>query len=240
VVNNIVTIGQKLIGSGERPYFIAELSGNHNGSLDRALALVEAAARAGADAVKLQTYTADTMTLDCSKPEFIVQDPNSPWHGRTLYELYSEAHTPWAWHEPIFDRVRKLGMTPLSTPFDSTAVDFLESLGLEWYKIASFELTDHLLLRYVARTGKPMILSTGMATLEEIAEAVNIVRTFGCPEVILLKCTSAYPANPKDINLLSIPDMRPHNGSRYEHREYCPRRSDNRKAPDTCQNRRGC
>jgi len=201
-------IGTRSIGRDHPPFVIAEMSGNHNQSLDRALTIVEAAAAAGAHALKIQTYTAETMTLDLREPGFVIEDPASPWHGRSLHDLYEEAHTPWEWHAPIFERARSLGMIPFSTPFDDTAVDFLETLRPEVYKIASFELTDLPLIQRVAKTGKPMILSTGMATVAEVDEAVRTAREAGCPGVILLKCTSTYPATPEDSNLATLPHMR--------------------------------
>lgn len=201
-------IGNRGIGREHPPLVIAEMSGNHNGSLERALQLVDAAAKAGAHALKLQTYTADTMTLDVRAPGFVIEDPKSLWHGRSLYQLYQEAHTPWAWHGPIFQRARELGMIPLSTPFDDTAVELLEGLGAEVYKIASFELTDVQLIRRVARTGKPIIMSTGMATVAEIDDAVRTAREGGCPDVVLLKCTSSYPASPTASNVATIAHMR--------------------------------
>lgn len=202
-----IKIGERIIGSGHRPFVIAEMSGNHNQSLERALAIVTAAAKAGADAVKLQTYRADTMTLDLNRDEFVITDPKSLWHGQTLYQLYESAHTPWEWHEPIMAHCRKLGVICFSTPFDETAVDFLESLNVPAYKIASFENTDLPLIRKVAQTGKPLIISTGMATRAEIGETVQFARTNGATEIILLKCTSAYPALPADGNLRTITDL---------------------------------
>jgi len=201
-------IGKRDVAAGFRPYLIAEMSGNHNRSLERALAIVDAAAAAGADALKLQTYTADTMTLDLRAPGFVIEDPASPWAGRQLYELYREAATPWEWHRPILERARSLGMDCFSTPFDETAVDFLEELGVPAYKIASFECTDHALIRKVAATGKPLILSTGMATVAEIDEAVRAARGAGCRDLVLLKCTSTYPATPVDSNVRSVPALR--------------------------------
>lgn len=192
----------------DRPFIIAEMSGNHNHSLKRAIAIVEAAAAAGVQAVKLQTYTAETMTLDIDHDEFFIDDPNSLWKGQSLYKLYQQAYTPWEWHEPIFKRCRELGLLGFSSPFDETAVDFLETLNVPCYKIASFELNDLVLIRKVAQTGKPMIMSTGMATVSEIDEAVRTAKKYGCPEVILLKCTSTYPAQAKDSNLLTIPHMK--------------------------------
>jgi N-acetylneuraminate synthase len=187
---------------------IAELSGNHNGSLGRALELVDAAADSGAHALKIQTYTADTMTLDIRDGDFLISDPRSPWHGRTLYDLYREAHTPWDWHGPIFERARARGMMAFSTPFDATAVDFLESLDVPCYKIASFENTDLPLIRKAASTGKPMIVSTGMATMGEIDALVRAARGQGCKDLVLLKCTSSYPASPEHSNIRTIPLMR--------------------------------
>jgi pseudaminic acid synthase len=201
-------IANRQIGPDHRPYVIAEMSGNHNQSLDRALAIVDAAAAAGADAIKLQTYTAATMTLDIRAPGFVIDDPKSLWHGRQLYALYDEAHTPWAWHAPIFERAARHGLHCFSTPFDESAVDFLESLGAPAYKIASFECTDLPLIRKVAATGKPMIISTGMATLAEIDETVRTARAAGCRDLVLLKCTSTYPASPENTHLRSIPVLR--------------------------------
>jgi N-acetylneuraminate synthase len=202
-----VRLGDHEVGQGRPPLVVAELSGNHNGSLDRALAIVEAAARAGAQAVKLQTYTAETMTIDLAEREFVVTNPGSLWMGRTLFELYREAHTPWEWHEPLFRRCCELGLLCFSTPFDATAVDFLEGLGVPAYKIASFENTDLPLIRRAAATGKPLIISTGMATLAELDEAVRCARGAGCRDLVLLKCTSTYPADPADSNLATIPHL---------------------------------
>jgi pseudaminic acid synthase len=196
------------IGLDAPPFIIAELSGNHNGSLDRALAIVDAAAATGAHALKIQTYTADTMTLDIREREFVITDPKSPWAGRSLYDLYEEAHTPWDWHAPIFERARRHGMIPFSTPFDFTAVDFLETLDAPCYKIASFENTDLPLIRKVAATGKPIIVSTGMATLGEIDALVRAAREAGCRDLVLLKCTSSYPASPVNSNIRTIPALR--------------------------------
>lgn len=201
-------IGQRLVGPDAAPFVIAEMSGNHNQSLDRALELVDAAAEAGAHGLKLQTYTADTMTLDCSKPGFVIEDPDSLWAGAQLYQLYEEAHTPWEWHAPIFERARSRGMIPFSTPFDATAVEFLESLNVDCYKIASFENTDIPLIQKVARTGKPMIISTGMATVAELHRSVTAAREAGCEHLVLLKCTSTYPASPANSNIATIPHMR--------------------------------
>ncbi|MFA5097250.1 MAG: pseudaminic acid synthase [Candidatus Margulisiibacteriota bacterium] len=190
-----------------RPFIIAEMSGNHNHSLERALKIVDAAADCGVDALKIQTYTADTMTIDCGRDEFIINDDKSLWKGKKLYDLYKEASTPWEWHKPIFERCRQKGITGFSTPFDGTAVDFLEALGCPMYKIASFEIVDLPLIEKAAKTRKPMLISAGMAAAEEIEEAVTCARSNGCPEVMILKCTSTYPAEPKDSNLLTIPDM---------------------------------
>lgn len=201
-------IAERDVGPGARPYVIAEMSGNHNQSLDRALEIVDAAALAGADAVKLQTYTAETMTLNIDAPGFVIEDKNSLWAGRQLFDLYKEAYTPWEWHGPIFERAASHGMHCFSTPFDETAVDFLESLGVPAYKIASFENTDLPLIRKVASTGKPMIISTGTANLAEIDEAVRAAREAGCKDLVLLKCTSTYPASPANTNVLTIPHLR--------------------------------
>jgi pseudaminic acid synthase len=204
----MIRIGTRKIGAHVRPYLIAEMSGNHNQSLDRALKIVDAAAKSGADAIKLQTYTAETMTLDVHAPGFVIEDKNSLWAGRQLFDLYKEAHTPWEWHKPIMDRAASHGLHCFSTPFDDTAVEFLESLGAPAYKIASFENTDLPLIRKVASTGKPMILSTGMASASEIDEAVRTAREAGCEQLVLLKCTSTYPATPENTNLRTIPNMR--------------------------------
>lgn len=203
-----IMIANRIVGSGHPPYTIAELSGNHNQSLDRALQIVDAAAESGADAIKLQTYTADTMTLNTDKPGFVIDDPKSLWHGRQLYDLYQEAHTPWDWHKPIMERASAHGMACFSSPFDETAVDFLETLNVPAYKIASFECTDLRLIHKVASTGKPMIISTGMATLGEIDDAVRAARTGGCNDIVLLKCTSTYPAAPSNTNISTIPHLR--------------------------------
>lgn len=202
-----ISIGDKVLGTGNRPFIVAEMSGNHNRSLERALEIVQAAAKSGVHAVKLQTYTADTITLDINDGDFFIEDKDNLWRGRSLYDLYSEAYTPWEWHEPIFKRCRELGLIAFSTPFDETAVDFLESLDVPCYKIASFENTDLPLIRKVAATGKPMIISTGMANVAEIDETVRTAREAGCEELVLLKCTSSYPASPEDSNLLTIPHM---------------------------------
>lgn len=201
-------IGNRSVGRDHQPFVIAEMSGNHNQSLDRALEIVEAAAHAGAHALKLQTYTADTMTLDIGDREFFIDDPKSLWRGETLYSLYQKAHTPWDWHRPIFLRARELGMIPFSSPFDETAIDFLEELDVPCYKIASPENIDLPLIRRAASTGKPLIISTGMTNLEELAEAVQAARGAGCRDLILLKCTTSYPASPAETNILTIPHMR--------------------------------
>ncbi|OAT72390.1 pseudaminic acid synthase [Parageobacillus thermoglucosidasius] len=206
-MNEIIVEGRK-IGPNHKPFVIAEMSGNHNQSLERALEIVEAAAEAGVDALKIQTYTADTMTLNIENPEFKIEDPDSLWNGNTLYQLYQQAYTPWEWHKPIFDRCRELGIIPFSTPFDETAVDFLEELDAPMYKIASFENNDIPLIKKVASTGKPMIISTGMATVAELDETVRAAREAGCKDLVLLKCTSTYPASPENTNILTIPHMR--------------------------------
>lgn len=204
----MIKIADREVGLGARPYVIAEMSGNHNQSLDRALEIVDAAASSGADAIKLQTYTADTMTLNIRSPGFVIEDPKSLWAGRQLWELYDEAHTPWDWHEPIMARAASHGMHCFSSPFDETAVDFLEGLDVPAYKIASFEVTDLRLIAKVAKTGKPLIISTGMATVSEIDDAVRTAREAGNPNIVLLKCTSAYPAPPESINLHTLPYLR--------------------------------
>lgn len=201
-------IGDRGIGRQHTPFVIAEMSGNHNQSLERALDLVDAAARAGAHALKLQTYTPDTMTIDLDEREFHISDPKSLWDGFSLYALYGEASTPWEWHKPIFDRARRAGLIPFSTPFDDTAVTFLEELDVPCYKIASFENTDLPLIRRVAATGKPLIMSTGMATLAELDESVRAAREAGCRDLALLKCTSTYPATAENTNILTIPHLR--------------------------------
>jgi len=200
-----INLSNCVISEDTKPFIIAEMSGNHNRSIDRALKIVELAAKSGAHAIKLQTYTPDTMTI---KGAFTISDSKSLWNGKELYDLYSEAFTPWEWHKQIFDYSKSLGLVPFSTPFDETAVDFLETLGIEMYKIASFENTDWPLLKYVAATNKPVIMSTGAATLSQIDEAVNILKKHGKGEVVLLKCTSTYPASPENTNLTTIPHMR--------------------------------
>ncbi len=203
-----ITIDGRRIGADYSPFIIAEMSGNHNQSLDRALEIVEAAAKTGAHALKIQTYTPDTMTLDLDEREFHISDPKSLWVGNSLYKLYGEAYTPWEWHKPIFDRARELGIIAFSTPFDDTAVDFLEGLDVPCYKIASFENTDLPLIRRVAVTGKPLIISTGMTSIAELDDTVRAAREAGCKDLILLKCTSTYPATAGNTNILTIPHMR--------------------------------
>ncbi|MCW3077279.1 MAG: pseI [Bacteroidetes bacterium] len=202
---NNFKIGNFEIGDNCKPFVIAEMSGNHNQSLDRALALVDAAAEAGAHALKLQTYTADTITM---KGAFTISDNNSLWNGKELHDLYKTAHTPWEWHEAIFKRANEKGMLAFSSPFDESSVDFLESLNVPAYKIASFENTHHPLLKKVAKTGKPVIVSTGVSTLEDIQESVAVLKKNGCENLILLKCTSTYPATPQNTNLNTIPELK--------------------------------
>lgn len=200
-----IKIFDKIIGEGHKPFIIAEMSGNHNQSIDRALKIVKAAADSGADAIKLQTYTADTMTIPGA---LTIQDKNSLWYGRELHDLYKEAYTPWDWHKEIFDYAKSLGLIAFSSPFDESAVDFLEDLGVEVYKVASFENTDSPLLKKIAKTGKPVIMSTGAATISDIDEGVRTLRANGCEELILLKCTSTYPSSPENTNLNTIPHLR--------------------------------
>lgn len=203
-----VEIAGRLIGLGHAPFLIAEMSGNHNQSLNRAFEIVEAAARAGAHAIKLQTYTADTMTFDRNGGSFDIADPNSLWHGQNLYNLYNKAHTPWDWHAAIIVRARELGLICFSSPFDETAVDFLETLDVPAYKIASFENNHLPLIQKAASTGKPLIISTGMASLGELELSVQTAREAGCTQMVLLKCTSTYPASPENTNINTIPHLK--------------------------------
>ena len=201
-------VGNRRIGDGADPFIIAEMSGNHNQSIDRAFDIVDAAASAGAHALKIQTYTAETMTIDFNENEFSIRDSESLWAGEALFDLYKKAYTPWEWHKPLFDRAAEHGMIAFSTPFDESAVDFLEELNVPMYKIASFENIDLPLIRYAAATGKPVIISTGMATGVELEDAVATARDAGCTDLVLLKCTSTYPASPLNTNLTTIPDLR--------------------------------
>lgn len=202
-----VFIGDREIGSGTSPFIIAELSGNHNQSIDTARAMIKAAAEAGAHAIKLQTYTADSMTLDVQSEDFVIGEKDSLWYGASLYSLYQKASTPYEWHKPLFDYANELGMLAFSSPFDEQAVDFLDELNVPCFKIASFELTDMPLVRRAASKGKPLIMSTGMASLSEIEQAVSTAREAGCEQIILLKCTSTYPADPINTNLNTIPHL---------------------------------
>ena len=202
-----IQIAGRPIGADHPPFVIAEMSGNHNQSLDRALAIVDAAAQAGAHAIKLQTYTADTMTLDVRGGSFDISDPDSLWAGQNLHDLYKKAYTPWEWHAPIMERARELGLICFSSPFDETAVDFLEDLGAPAYKIASFENNHLPLIAKAASTGKPLIISTGMASLGELDDAVRTARDAGCTQLVLLKCTSTYPASPENTNIRTIPHL---------------------------------
>jgi pseudaminic acid synthase len=204
----MIKIGNTYVGHQHKPFIIAEMSGNHNQSLERAKEIIKIAATTGAHAVKLQTYTPDTMTINHRGGLFDITDKKSLWYGRSLYELYQEAHTPWEWHKPLFDYAKSLGILCFSTPFDDTAVDFLETLDVPCYKIASFENTDHPLLKKVAKTGKPVIMSTGIADLSDIIESVQVLKDNGCNDIILLKCTSTYPATPENTNLVTIPNLR--------------------------------
>lgn len=203
-----IQVAQYTISPDHRPFVIAEMSGNHNQSLERALEIVDAVADTGAQALKLQTYTPDTITFNGSSEEFYIRDNQSLWADKNLYKLYKEAYTPWEWHKPIFEHARKRGMIAFSSPFDTTAVDFLESLDVPLYKIASFENTDHILLKKVAQTGKPVIMSTGVASVADLEESVRVLRQNGCRDLVLLKCTSTYPASPESTNLLTIPHLR--------------------------------
>lgn len=205
---NDIKIGDFIINEKSRPFIIAEMSGNHNQSVDRALEIINVAAECGVDAVKLQTYTPDTMTINHDKGLFYIDDPKSLWNGNTLYELYEKAHTPWGWHKQIFNRAKEKGIMIFSTPFDDSAVDFLETLDVPAYKIASFENKDWELLKKVAKTKKPVIMSTGASTISEISESVEVLKDNGCKDIILLKCTSTYPSSPESTNLKTIPHMK--------------------------------
>lgn len=200
-------IGTRKVSPGQPCFIVAEMSGNHNGDIKRALKIIDAAADAGVDAVKLQTYTPDTMTIDSDRPEFIVRS-NPAWKGKTLYQLYGEASTPWEWHKELFAHAKKRGLICFSTPFDNSSVDFLEKLKQPLYKVASFEVVDIPLLERIGKTKKPVIMSRGMASIDEIKLAIKTLKKFGTPEVILLQCVSAYPARPEDMNLSMIPDLR--------------------------------
>ena len=202
-----IQVGDRKIGANEEPFIIAEMSGNHNGSKERAIEIIKRAAETGVDCLKFQTYTADTITLASDKPDFVINDEKSLWNGRQLHGLYDEAHTPWEWHEELFQTANDLGMIAFSSPFDETAVDFLETLNVPMYKVASFEITHLPLIRKIGQTGKPVIISTGMASIEEIATAIKTAKEGGTDDIIILKCTSQYPANASDANLETIADM---------------------------------
>lgn len=203
-----IKIGSTTVGPGHKPFIIAEISGNHNGELSRALDIVDMVADAGAAAVKLQTYTADTITIDSDRPEFVISGDHPLWGGQNLYSLYGQAHTPWKWHEAIFDKARSRGLIPFSSPFDHTAVELLEDLGAVVYKIASLEIGDTALLRTVARTGKPIILSNGAASLADVENALSVIRGEGNNQLVVLACTSSYPASPAESNLRTVPVLR--------------------------------
>ncbi len=203
-----VEIAGRKIGLEESPFVIAELSGNHNQSLELAIKMIEAAAKSGVDAIKLQTYTADTMTLDCDHDDFQILEGESLWQGNSLHKLYQKAYTPWEWHQTLFEKAKSLGLIAFSSPFDISAVDFLETLDVPCYKVASFENNDIPLIERIAKTGKPVIISTGMASLTEISEAIDCLRNNGCQQIVLLKCTSAYPASPAQANLKTIAHLR--------------------------------
>ena len=202
-----IQVGNRKIGPNEEPFIIAEMSGNHNGSKERAIEIIKSAAKTGVDCLKFQTYTADTMTLDSHKSDFIINDPKSLWDGRQLHDLYQEAHTPWEWHEELFQTAHDHGVIAFSSPFDETAVDFLNDLGVPMFKVASFEITHLPLIKKIGQTGKPVIISTGMASVEEIETAIQTARDGGTNDIIILKCTSQYPANASDANLETISDM---------------------------------
>lgn len=206
-INEVIIAGRK-VALTESPFVIAELSGNHNQSLERAISMIEAAADAGVHAIKLQTYTADTMTLDCDHEDFQISEGDNLWQGNSLHKLYQKAYTPWQWHQTLFEKAKALGLIAFSSPFDISAVDFLETLDVPCYKIASFENNDIPLIERIAKTGKPVIMSTGMASLTEISEAVDTLRNNGCQQIVLLKCTSAYPASPAQANLKTIQHLR--------------------------------
>jgi pseudaminic acid synthase len=205
MMNNTITIADRTIGAGCAPYIIAEMSANHNGDMDTAFKIIEQAKLAGADALKMQTYRPETITIDCSKADFQIED--GLWAGKTLYELYEWAHTPWEWHQPLFEYARNVGITIFSSAFDNTAVDLLEDLDAPAYKIASFEAIDLSLIKYTASTGKPLIISTGMADADEISEAIQAARDGGCSQLAILHCISAYPAKAEDYNLATMVDM---------------------------------